>query len=80
MAPLGTVLVSMRGGVLATITTVPTIGKVKIVTHDNDASVYVEGGYVGPIAKAKNLPLPLGDHDVELRDPAAIRSTAKVCE
>jgi hypothetical protein len=43
---------------------------VKIVTHDKDASVYVDGGYVGPVAKAKNLPLRPGNHDVELRDPS----------
>ena len=46
----------------------PDAGKVKIITHDKDASVYVDGGYVGPIAKAKNLPLQPGNHDVELRD------------
>jgi hypothetical protein len=41
---------------------------VKIITHDKDASVYVDGGYVGPVEKAKNLPLQPGNHDVELRD------------
>jgi hypothetical protein len=46
----------------------PDLGRVKIVTHDKDASVYVDGGYVGPVAKAKNLPLQPGNHDVELRD------------
>jgi hypothetical protein len=40
------------------------------VTHDKDALVYVDGGYVGPVAKAKNLPLPRGNHDVELRGPS----------
>ncbi len=48
----------------------PDAGNVKIVTHDKDASVYVDGGYVGPVAKAKNLPLQPGNHDVELRDPS----------
>jgi hypothetical protein len=46
----------------------PDAGKVKIITRDKDASVYVDGGYVGPVAKAKNLPLQPGNHDVELRD------------
>jgi len=46
----------------------PVAGKVKIVTHDKDASVYVDGGYVGPVAKAKSLSLRPGNHDVELRD------------
>ena len=48
----------------------PDFGKVKIVTHDKDALVYVDGGYAGPVAKAKNLPLPRGNHDVELRGPS----------
>ncbi len=48
----------------------PAAGKVKIVANDKDASVYVDGGYVGPVAKAKNLPLQPGIHDVELRDPS----------
>jgi hypothetical protein len=46
----------------------PGAGKVKIVTPDKQASVFVDGGYVGPIAKAKKFPLRPGDHDVELRD------------
>jgi len=41
---------------------------VKIVTPDKQASVFVDGGYVGPIAKAKKFPLRTGSHDVELRD------------
>ena len=49
---------------------VPDAGKVKIITHDKDASVYIDGGYVGPVVKAKNLPLRPGTHDVELRDPS----------
>ena len=42
----------------------------KIVANDRDASVYVDGGYVGPVAKAKNLPLQPCIHEVELRDPS----------
>jgi hypothetical protein len=29
--------------------------------------VFVGGGYVGPLAKAKRFPLRPGNHDVELR-------------
>jgi hypothetical protein len=32
--------------------------------------VYVDGGYVGPVAKAKNFPLRPGNHELELRDPS----------
>jgi hypothetical protein len=32
------------------------------------APVLVDGGYVGPIAKARKFALPRGNHDVELRD------------
>jgi hypothetical protein len=46
----------------------PSAGKVKIVTHDKNASVYVDGGLVGPLADAKKFPLRPGDHDIELRD------------
>jgi len=48
----------------------PGPGKVKIVTPDKDASVFVDGGYVGLAAKAKKLDLRPGSHDLELRDPA----------
>jgi|HubBroStandDraft_1064217.scaffolds.fasta_scaffold07888_6 hypothetical protein len=46
----------------------PAAGKVKIVTPDKNASVFVDGGLVGRIAKAKKFPLRPGGHDVELRD------------
>ncbi|MGD0361759.1 MAG: hypothetical protein ABSC93_12870 [Bryobacteraceae bacterium] len=45
-------------------------GKVKIVTPDKTAGVFVDGGYVGPIAKSKKFHLMPGAHDVELRDPS----------
>ena len=45
-------------------------GQVKIVTPDKAASVFVDGGYVGPVAKAKKFPLQPGNHVVELRDPS----------
>jgi len=48
----------------------PGPGKVKFVTHDKNASVYVDGGYVGLIAQFKKFPLPPGSHDIEVRDPA----------
>jgi hypothetical protein len=47
----------------------PGPGKVKIVTPDKNAGVFVDGGFVGPVAKAKKFPLRPGTHDVELRDP-----------
>ena len=48
----------------------PTDGKVKIVTADKDASVYVDGGYAGTAAKMKKFSLRPGAHDLELRDPS----------
>ncbi len=46
----------------------PRTGTVKIVTHDKNASVYVDGGYAGLTAKLKKFPLRPGNHDIELRD------------
>lgn len=46
----------------------PATGEVKIDTHMKNASVYVDGGYVGPIDKFKKFQLVPGNHDVELRD------------
>jgi len=46
----------------------PNTGEVKIDTHLKDASVYVDGGYVGPVNKFKKFWLAPGNHDVELRD------------
>jgi len=48
----------------------PSTGEVKIDTHLKDASLYVDGGYVGPIDKFKKFHLRPGDHDIELRDPS----------
>ena len=48
----------------------PDSGKVKIVTPDKDASVFVDGGYVGPVAKAKKFQLEPGAHNLEIRDPS----------
>jgi hypothetical protein len=45
-------------------------GHVKIDTPDKSSSVFVDGGYVGPVAKNKKFPLRPGNHIVELRDPA----------
>ena len=47
-----------------------TIGEVKIETHHKDASLYVDGGYVGPIDKFRKFGLMPGNHDIELRDMA----------
>ncbi len=44
-------------------------GHVKIDTPDKSAAVFVDGGYVGPVAKNKKFPLRPGNHVVELRDP-----------
>ena len=46
----------------------PQTGEVKISTHLKDASVYVDGGFVGPVGKFKKFWLAPGKHDVELRD------------
>jgi hypothetical protein len=43
-------------------------GEVKIDTHMKDASLYVDGGYVGPVGKFKKFSLSPGNHDIELRD------------
>ena len=48
----------------------PRIGEVKIKTHLKDASVYVDGGFVGRTGKLKNFSLQPGNHDVEVRDLA----------
>jgi len=46
----------------------PNTGEVKIDTHLKDASLYVDGGYVGPVSKFKKFSLSPGNHDIELRD------------
>ena len=48
---------------------IPNAGKVKIVTPDKNASVYVDGGYAGTVAKLKKFSLRPGNHDIALRDP-----------
>jgi hypothetical protein len=48
----------------------PATGQIKIDTHMKDGSVYVDGGYVGPIDKFKKFDLSPGNHDIELRDGA----------
>jgi PEGA domain len=48
---------------------IPNAGKVKIVTPDKNASVYVDGGYAGPVAKLKKFSLRPGNHEIALRDP-----------
>jgi hypothetical protein len=44
------------------------LGGVKIDSHMKNASVYVDGGYVGPISKFKHFGLRPGNHDIEMRD------------
>jgi hypothetical protein len=46
----------------------PAKGELKIDTHLKDASVYVDGGFVGPISKFKKFDLKPGNHEIELRD------------
>jgi len=46
----------------------PNAGKVKIVTPDKTASVYVDDGYAGPVAKLKKFSLRPGNHEIALRD------------
>jgi PEGA domain len=44
-------------------------GELKIKAPMPGASIYVDGGVVGVTGKVKNLPLPAGIHEVQLRDP-----------
>jgi hypothetical protein len=43
-------------------------GYVKIKTDRKDATVYVDGGFVDKVKKAKKFALRPGNHDIELRD------------
>jgi hypothetical protein len=43
-------------------------GYVKINTHGQDASIFVDGGYALKTHKTKKLALRPGNHDIELRD------------
>ena len=45
-------------------------GDVKIETKMKDASVYVDGGFIGKAEKVKKFALKTGEHDIELRDPS----------
>ena len=44
-------------------------GKLKITAPTPGASIYVDGAFVGLTDKVKNIPLPAGTHEVQLRDP-----------
>ena len=44
-------------------------GELKIKAPMPGASIYVDGGFVGVTDKVKNIPLPAGTHEVQLRDP-----------
>jgi hypothetical protein len=46
----------------------PNTGEVKIDTDMKDASLYIDGGFVGPVKKFKKVELRPGNHDIELRD------------
>ena len=44
-------------------------GELKVKAPIPGASIYVDGGFVGVADKLKNIPLPAGTHEVQLRDP-----------
>lgn len=46
----------------------PPTGTVKIVTPAKDADVYVDGGFAGQAGQLKKFKLPVGTHNIELRD------------
>jgi hypothetical protein len=54
----------------ATVTVIPTYitGEVKIDTKSKDALVYVDGGYLGVVRKAKSFDLRPGNYEIELRN------------
>jgi hypothetical protein len=43
-------------------------GYVKVDTHGQQASVYVDGGYAAKTHKSKKLALKAGNHNIELKD------------
>ena len=45
-------------------------GEVKIDTKSKNATVYVDGGYLGLVRKLKTFDLRPGNHEIELRDAA----------
>ena len=51
----------------------PNTGEVKINTDMKDASLYIDGGFVGPVRKFKKVELRPGNHDIELRDASGDR-------
>ena len=44
-------------------------GELKVKAPMPGASIYIDGGFVGVADKVKNIPLPAGTHEVQLRDP-----------
>ena len=48
----------------------PNSGDVKIETKMKDASVYLDGGFIGKADKVKKFSIKAGPHDIELRDPS----------
>ena len=46
----------------------PRTGDVEIITKQKDASVYVDGGYVGRAGKVRKIPLKPGPHAIQLRN------------
>lgn len=48
----------------------PRYGDVKFTDVGKDAMVYVDGGYAGKVGDLKKFRLPVGNHNIELRDPS----------
>ena len=46
----------------------PVKGELKLKTSDEDARVYVDGGYLGIARHLKKFELRVGKHDIQLRD------------
>ena len=47
---------------------VPVTGEVKIDTKSKNATVYVDGGYLGVVRNVKKFDLRPGNHEIELRN------------
>ena len=56
----------------------PSMGEVKLVASDKEASVYIDGAYAGPAHKLKTLWLEPGIYDLEVRDTSGQNFEKKV--
>jgi hypothetical protein len=48
----------------------PNMGEVKLASVDKEASVYLDGGYAGPVSKLKSMWLEPGVYNLQVRDTA----------